>query len=431
LYSTGKVNNPHIRRTAVSHLWAVNAATGERRLIETGDALQPHGSPRGRRIAYWGVRAGRQQRDIWSIPAGGGEPVAVTDDEAFDWNPVWSPDGRHLYFVSDRRGVMSLWRVPVEEETGRVLGPPEAVTGPSAESWNPSFSPDGRRLLYVQRILREGVQHVGFDPERGTVVGQPVSITEGMRLAGAPTLSPDGQWLAVHSFGSAREDISVVRRDGAESRLLTNDACRDRFPQWSPDGGRIAFYSDCGGSFNVWTIDTAGGERRQITHRRGANCSFPVWSPDGGRLAYHCRGLNTFIQEVGRTEQAASALPPMKEAGRWLVARSWSPDGRKLAGHRAHLDDEVPGIFTYSLDSRQYEQITEIGDHPVWLSDSRRLLFTHQLKLYLADSRSKTVREVLSLNQLGVNSAAVSRDDRRIYFTALTAEADVRMLTLE
>jgi len=62
----------------------------------------------------------------------GENPVAVVDDDFENWNPVWSPDGEYLYFVSDRNGTMNLWRLPVDELTGKVLGPAEPITIPSS-----------------------------------------------------------------------------------------------------------------------------------------------------------------------------------------------------------------------------------------------------------------------------------------------------------
>ena len=83
------------------------------------------------------------QRDIWTIPADGGVPVAVTDDAPLDWNPVWSPDGNYLYFSSDRSGSRNLWRVPIDEETGARLAEPESVTtGASGENIHLSISDD-------------------------------------------------------------------------------------------------------------------------------------------------------------------------------------------------------------------------------------------------------------------------------------------------
>ena len=101
-------------------LFIVQLATGERRLIDDGDAVQPAWSPNGHRVAFWGV-VGGGVRDIWMVPAGAfaaGPRVGVTSDAATDWCPRWSPDGRWLYFLSDRGGVMNVWRVPIDESSG-------------------------------------------------------------------------------------------------------------------------------------------------------------------------------------------------------------------------------------------------------------------------------------------------------------------------
>lgn len=58
--------------------------------------------------------------------------LRLTNERATNWNPVWSPDGRYLYFSSDRRGSMNLWRVPIEENLGMSLAQVQlAVRHPS------------------------------------------------------------------------------------------------------------------------------------------------------------------------------------------------------------------------------------------------------------------------------------------------------------
>jgi Tol biopolymer transport system component len=129
------------------------------------------------------------------------------------------------------------------------------------------------------------------------------------------------------------------------------------------------------------------------------------------------------------TEQSPYVLPSMDDIIGW-GAWSWSPDGRNLAGNivRAGGPD---GIIVYSLESEHYERLTDFGRSPVWLSDSRRLLFQHQGKLYLTDSRSKKVRELLSVspNEFGFG-VTISRDDRQVYFSLITTEADIWLMTL-
>ncbi len=436
LYSTGNTFSPHVRRTAGGQLWAVNLNTGEKRHLQTPDAMQPAYSPHGLRIAYWGVNPTNQhQRDIWTIAAQGGNPIPVTNDAELDWNPVWSPDG-HLYFVSNRTGVMNLWRVPLEETTGKISGPPEAVTGPSSETWHPSFSRDGKRLIYVQRTIRGALATIPFDSETGNLIGKPAAITQGTVRLGFPDLSPDGDWLAYYNFGAPQEDIFLIKRDGSQSFALTNDKCKDRMPRWSPDGNQVAFYSDCSGSDQIWVVNRETKQRRQITFQSGAGAQYPVWSPDGSRLAFHSRGAGTFILDMKKSwqEQTPVGLKPMKQDGEWFVAWSWSTDGRELGGVKATADDDFPGIWVYNLESGQYRQISKIGAYPIWLpiglTEHRWLFFSDERKLYLADAQSSRERVLLNFAPSEVNYGLPSRDARRIYYTVRSAESDIHELSL-
>src|SRR5262245_11518772 len=399
-YATASTVFPASRDALHSEIRAVNIATREKRTAFAGDAMQPQVSPRGLRVAYWAAQQGGQ-RDIWTVPSRGGVPAPVTNDAWTDWNPVWAPDGKYLYFSSDRQGVLSLWRVPIDEESGTPVGPPQAVTGPAVAFWHFSLSQDGKHLAFVQRILRANFNRIGFDPVKGRGVGERVQITQETRPITAPDLSPNGEWLAWYSYGGAQEDIYITKCDGSEQRQLTNDPCKDRIPRWSPDGGRVAFFSDCSGQYEVWTVNVETGERRRITYDNShAGSVIPIWSPDGSRIVYHLRGLNTFIIDANKpwAEQNRIALAPMKESDQWLLAWSWSRDGEKLAGLRARPDRHLPGIFVYTLKSQQYQQVTKIGRDPVWLSDNRRLLFIHQRHIYLADSQANTFRRLLSFD---------------------------------
>jgi Tol biopolymer transport system component len=422
---------PAVRSTSNSLIWAVNVATGERRQVTKEDAIQPNWSPHGNRIAYGG-RRNAAQRDIWTIPAGGGEPTEVMNDQAIEGSPVWSPDGKYLYFVSDRAGSMNLWRVPIEEQTGRVLGPAEAVTTPSPYSAQLSFSLDGRRMVYSQILSRGNLQQVGFDPDKETVTGQPIWITQGSRWANTPNLSPDGGWLAFDSQRGTQDDLFVIRRDGTSLRQLTDDPYKDRQPRWSPDGKRIAFFSDRTGKWEIWMIHSDGSGLKQLTYASGGATN-PQWSPDGTRLVYrNLGGASPSIIEVEKpwTEQSPQALPPTSDLTNW-GAWSWSPDGRKLAGNK--LPAGAPSsILVYSLETQHYEKLTDFGRDPVWLNDSRRLLFHHQGKLYLIDSQSKKVRELLSVspNEFGFG-VTISRDHRQLYFSLITTEADIWLMNFE
>ncbi len=429
LCATEGIQGPGSRYTT-SALWAVNVSTGARRLVYKGDAVQPHWSPHSGRIGYWTQTGG--QRDIFTIAASGGEPVAVTNDASMDWNPVWSPDGKYLYFASDRGGSMNLWRVPIEEASGKVLGPLEPLSTPSPYSGHLSLSRDGRRIAYAQQVSTANLHKVAFDPGRGKVAGAPVAITQGSMPVSGPDLSPDGQWLTFWS--GKQEDIFVIRADGTGLRQLTDDLHKDRVPRWSPDGKRIVFYSNRTGKFEIWLVNADGSGLQQLTYTSGPSLWWPFWSPDGARLAYSREGGNPYIMEVGKAwkEQTPQALPPLGDPKEHFMAYSWSPDGRKLAGHGQRADGTNAGVVVFSFDTQQYQMLTEIGSFPAWMSDSRRLLFVHRGKIYLVDSTSKKAGEVLSVAPHSVGAGfGLPKDNRAIFFILTATEADIWLATLQ
>ena len=206
-------------RGADSELWVVEVDTQDVRQIFEGDAIQPHWSPGGSRIAYWSQIGG--QRDIWTIPADGGEPVAVTSDAPLDWNPVWSPEGHYLYFSSDRGGTMNLWRVPIDEESGESVGELEPVTtGVGSDSMYLSLSADGRRLSYAIRDVSINIMKVGFDPATSTAVGEPVPVTGGSLRNLTPDVSPDGNSVVFYRTGVIDSLESSQEINGRHARFL-------------------------------------------------------------------------------------------------------------------------------------------------------------------------------------------------------------------
>ncbi len=421
---------PGDRSLAQHKLWGIDVVTGDRRMISTEDVAQPQWSPNGNRLAYWGSSP-NTQRDIWTMAAGGA-PVAVTNDGALDWNPVWSPDGRYLYFSSDRAGQMRLWRVAIDEVSGKVLSAVEPVPAPAAFSQqSPGFSRDGRRLIYVAKArTKKNIQRLDFDPVAGVVIGSPVRITRDDEWITEPHLSPDGQWLVCGSSDEPQEDLFILRSDGSgQRRKLTNDPAKDREPNWSPDGKQIAFHSNQSGAWEIWMINADGSNRRQITFTAQENAFVPFWSPDGTRLAYTTRRGLPFILDLARPwwEQTPQAIVSPGAQETFLPA-AWSPDGRQLAGPwqprglRSRLG-------AYSFQTRSFTPLTNgRGLFPVWLNDNRRVLYVEAGKLLLSDPVTQQEREVFSLLPHRISSVAVTRDNRGLYISVEENEADIWLL---
>ncbi len=433
--ATHNIEDPNDRPLERSDIWIVNAATGEKRQLTgeaVGDAAQPQWSPTGARLAYWSRRKGGQ-RDISTIPAAGGTPVPITDDAAFDWNPVWSPDGQHIYFASDRGGQMNLWRVPVEEATGAVTGPPESFTTPSPYAQHLSFSREWRRAVYVSQVRSKNILKADFNPDKEMLTGRPVAVTQGFKHTSQPDLSPDGDWFVYSTQGEKQEDLFIIDKDGAGApRQLTDDHFKDRHPRWSPDGKRLVFYSDRSGRYEAWTINRDGSGLRQMTFNTGATVIYTFWSPDGARLVYNLRDESCWTIEVGKPwgEQTPQRVPNPPGHSDVFRAFSWSPDGRQLGGW-INSPTEHPGILIYTFETNNFEWITDFGSRPIWLHDSRRLLFRDAGKLFLVNSESKKIQEISLDSPYPVIEYGLTGDDRTLYYTLATTEADIWLLNLE
>jgi serine/threonine protein kinase len=410
-------------RGGQGQLWAIHVGSGSRRRIQTpGDAVQPSWSPNGRRIAYWSV-SNAGQRDIFTVPAAGGPAVAVTTDAAVDWDPVWSPDGRQLYFSSDRGGTMNLWRVAIDQASGTLLGAPEPLTVPAAWTGFVSISADGHSLAYANRDVRTTLMRAALDPARGSLVGAPAVVLRGSLEVRDAAISPDGSEIAFTSWG--REDLFVVRADGTGFRQLTDDAFRDRGPSWSGDGKRIAFYSNREGDYQAFTVRTDGSELKRVSAvPRGV--WYPVLSPDGSQMS-GCAESGAWLIDLRQPlgPAAARRLPPIDES-HTFCPYSLSPDGRDLTGTALGADGRDHGVYVFSLASSRYRRIGDLDGFPNWISSQWLAVGTSSGLVQLVNVQSGAVRQLVD-----GSGATASANGRWLEYVDVSTEADVWLATLD
>jgi eukaryotic-like serine/threonine-protein kinase len=427
-------------RNYTSQLWSVRIADGQKKMIFKGDAVQPSVSPHNARIAYWAMNA-TFQRDIWTISTNGGEPIAVTNDAAVDWNPVWSPDGNYLYYSSDRGGTMNIWRVPIDEKSGKVLGEHEPITTSSEECARMSFSRDGKQMLFGTLSARINIEKIAFDPVNKVVKDSPVEITHGSVTFITPDPSPDGEWIVFWSSGR-QEDIYLSRQDGTELRKVTDDAFKDRFPDWSPDGKNIIFHSNRGGRMEVWSVRPDGSGLQRLSDVT-FDLFFPRWSPDQTRIAVTSDSKSLILETSGKLPtKKFQALPPLEKTNLFR-AYSWSPDGKWLAGDGRRPDASfMKGVFLYSFDLGKFEKLVDAeplrgGCNAIWLADNRTLLYTNKVsndrnEIFLIDRISKKSTKVYSPPASTIiDGLAISKDNRMIFYMHPNPEGDIWLMTMK
>jgi Tol biopolymer transport system component len=398
-----------------------------------GDAVQPRVSPNGRRIAYWSIpsdpatrrlnpRGEPANREIWTIDANGNNPVKAAAHDANDWNPVWSPDGIWLYFLSNRAGSMGLWRVAIDETSGVTSGDPQPLATPAWYVAHFSLSADGAIGAYTSLTATANVARVGFDPNTATIKGDVEMITTGTNDFFFLDVTKDGRFVALTTSSRTREDLYVLRVADGSIRQLTNDFARDRRPRWSPDARSIYFDSDRRG-YQIWRIDADGGDLRQLTNEPGL--MWPSPSPDAARLAaldqndedvaiYETRDFSKPLQVV------TNPAEPKIEAVRVL---DWSPDSRSFL----LVARPLPSLLTYAVETGTARRIAEC-DVATWMKDGRRIMCSLAGRVTVVDAINGRVVELPADIAFGPRLAV---DDTQLFFLRYTESADIWIARFE
>lgn len=416
-----------------SSLWVIDVETGNKKMLDTkGDAIQPSWSPNGQRIVFWFVKDGKLG-ELGTIPADGGEPVIIAKNEAMDWNPIWSPDGKFIYFGSDRSGSMNIWRVAIDEQTGKANGNPESVGSPATYVRHLAFSRDGKTIAFIRYETKSNLQTIAFDPTTLKVTGEAQLVTRGNKQLSNPELSPNGEQFVFRGPDMAQDDITIFNRDGSNQRNLTNDKFRDRTPHWSPDGKKIVSASDRSGKYQIWMMNADGSEQQQITFTEKTGASTPIFSPDGSRLIYaeHDDKIQTpFILDLSQSwqQQTPKPLPPPLDFKGSYTALSWSPDGKKLLLIFNDPITSTNALRVFNFDTSTYEIMTDAVGSSVWLKDNRHFILINKKSLQLFDTQTKQITQLYKPPAYEIQHANISPDNKMIYFRYLQVDSDVWLI---
>ncbi|MFL6246581.1 MAG: protein kinase domain-containing protein [Thermoanaerobaculia bacterium] len=460
VFATEPIELRPYSRARTSELWIVDVRTGARRPLvqrqkggpdfgRDSDGVQPNWSPHGKRIAFWGISSLSAQRDIWTIDPNAPQPkttvVRVTSDAALQWNPVWSPDGKYLYYGSDTDGTLNLWRIPMDEESGSPTGTPEPVALPASLTGNFTFARSGE-LAYVSVTSSYRVLAMPFDVNAGTI-GSTRPIFGGSQEIAEFEPSPDGRVIAYTAYSGTQEDIFVADADGMRIRQLTNDAARDRSVEWTRDGKTLYFYSNREqDAWWIWSINADGSDLTQISNAAEArrfgmrNLYSPVPSPDGRTLLVQSDRQTCALLHLDRP--VGQRLEPLPV---YLVAAKWSPDGQYIAARdqsaliaQIATPSAVPGaIMLYSLRTRQVEKLSDSGSSPQWTPDGKKVVYFERQDVRIVDLESHTTRIVpftaLPGDQIdlrGTASARLSRDGTTLYVREAIQQGDIWIAAL-
>lgn len=211
----------HMRREpGGSVIEIVSVLTRQTRRIavpgDQGNRLDLSWSRDGRYFAY--VRAGTRDQEInrlWVLRTADGEAFAATDGTTGAWSPMWSADGRTLFFLSNRGGAVDLWRQPVSAD-GTPAGQASPLTvGVGMQA--AALSADGRTFAYARGRSVANVWRVPLMLGRAATWEDAERVTSDEAFVGTLDVLPDGERLIIDSDRGGSRDLWLVAIDGTET----------------------------------------------------------------------------------------------------------------------------------------------------------------------------------------------------------------------
>lgn len=455
-------------------IWVVESAGGvPRQVADFGS--QPSWSPSGDRIVFSSYSGLAVQSVLWTVGRDGTGRTPLTkpgDPAGGHQRPTWSHDGRFIVFTSYTGNLDSdLWLIPAGGGEATSIGGSGGGGGVAGST--PRFSPNDRAVYWAARTPEgnDGLARVSLD-ERGAPTGQPaVVLTIPGSLLGGLSIALDSTAVAALSRGSGNLWAVDVAGDAASGPpfALTTDEVRHTFPNYSPDGKRVAFHESIGNQRPTsWIIDEDGKNREPLSPGLSGGVMIPQFSPDGGRVLVRIEADNTstfFVWLDLATRQASrlpslavdSAAPPrLSPDGAELAYQvlgaggavnvwaqrldggaprqvtfgkgaitypSWSPDGKWLAVEIKRGDGTDIGVI--SRDGGPVEQITSDKGQSwpfSWAPDNDRIAFAGERdgvwNIYFVSRRTRQVKRLTNFASPEdyVNYPAWSPSGRRIVF---------------
>lgn len=391
LYSSSRDFPP----SSAERLWVVPVTGGPSALLTSQWGTNGSFSPDGDKIILervnrwdkeWRMYRGGQNTPLIILDLKDQSEVLLPNEKTIDILPVWI--GSNIYFLSDRDDVSNIWAYSTETTEMKQV---THYTG-SDIKWlsgkdKLAFERDG--YLFLLDPLTSDVKQLEINISTDFPWAETSweNTTESIRSA---SLSPTGKRAIMESRG---EIYTVPVEEGNVRNITRSSGVADRSPVWSPNGDRVAWFSDKGQKGYLLLIADQDGmsEPKQISIGESKMAWEPVWSPDGKLIAFNdddvrVRVLNVETGEIKTIDVGAINLE------RGSMGLTWSPDSKWLAYSKAAANN-FRRITVWSQQDNSVRPVTNLfadAFSPAWDLDGKHLYFLASTDVALGSGWANT-----------------------------------------